>query len=56
MQLSEKQEQLKAALMANVEKGTAILVAKGDTTFEGVADEVSDEEVILAIKSVPTHY
>jgi hypothetical protein len=27
-----------------------------DTSFLGAADEVTDEEVIYAIKSVPCHY
>jgi hypothetical protein len=27
-----------------------------DTSFVGAADDVTDEEVISAIKSVPCHY
>jgi hypothetical protein len=27
-----------------------------DTSFAGVADEVTDDEVISAIRSVPCHY
>jgi hypothetical protein len=29
---------------------------RGDTSFAGVADEVTDEEVSIAIRSVPCRY
>jgi len=45
-----------AALRGNAEQEQAILTDRRDTSFVGVADEVSDEEVIAAIKSVPCHY
>jgi hypothetical protein len=32
------------------------LLDRRDTSFAGVTDEVTDEEVISAIKSVPCHY
>ncbi len=47
--------QLLTALRGNVESGRAILTDQKDTSFVGSA-EVTDEEVILAIKSVPCHY
>ena len=34
----------------------AILMDRRDTSFAGTADEVTDEEVIFAIRSVPCHY
>ena len=51
-----ERRQLAAALRANAEGDRAILMDRGDTSFAGTADEVSDEEVISAIKSVPCHY
>jgi len=44
------------ALRGNAESNLAILMDRRDTSFVGVADEVPDEEVITAIKSVPCHY
>lgn len=44
------------ALRRNAEGNRAILTDRRDTSFAGTADEVSDEEVISAIMSVPTHY
>src|SRR5262249_3089389 len=44
------------ALRGNADRGTSILMDRRDTSFLGVADEVTDEEVINAIKSVPCHY
>jgi hypothetical protein len=52
---SERQ-QLITALRGNVEKDLAILMDRRDTTFTGTTAEVTDEEVISAIKSVPCHY
>jgi hypothetical protein len=52
----EEREKLIGALRGNVEKGTALLMNRKDTSFEGSADEVSDDEVIQAIRSVPCHY
>ncbi|HZT82530.1 MAG TPA: hypothetical protein VFA26_20040 [Gemmataceae bacterium] len=45
-----------AALRGNAENDRAILMDRRDTSFAGSADEVTDEEVIFAIKSVPCHY
>jgi hypothetical protein len=48
--------QLFNALRGNVEQERAILTDRRDTSFAGTADEVTDEEVIFAIQSVPCHY
>ena len=52
---SERQ-QLVQALRGNADQNAAILTDRRDTSFAGSADEVTDEEVISAIKSVPCHY
>ena len=55
--LSKKERvALTAALMANTEWGEAILMSPRDTTFAGTRSEVTDDEVIPVIKSVPCHY
>jgi len=51
-----ERRKLIAALRGNAEQEQAILMDRRDTSFAGVAEEVSDEEVISAIKSVPCHY
>jgi len=51
-----ERRQLVTALRGNAESDRAILMDRQDTSFAGTADEVSDEEVISAIKSVPCHY
>ena len=44
------------ALRGNAESDRAILMDRRSTMFAGSTDEVTDEEVISAIKSVPCHY
>jgi hypothetical protein len=44
------------ALRGNADNNRAILMDQRDTSFAGSADEVTDDEVIAAIKSVPCHY
>lgn len=44
------------ALRGNADRGLALLMDQKDTSFAGSAEEVPDEEVINAIKSVPCHY
>jgi hypothetical protein len=44
------------ALRGNADRGLALLMNRRDTSFLGAAEEVPDEEVINAIKSVPCHY
>ncbi|HLJ94896.1 MAG TPA: hypothetical protein VKU02_17095 [Gemmataceae bacterium] len=51
-----ERRQLLAALRDNAERGSAILMDRKDTSFAGTAENVTDEEVIAAIKSVPCHY
>ena len=51
-----ERRQLINALRGNAESDRAILMDRRDTSFLGTTDEVTDEEVITAIKSVPCHY
>jgi hypothetical protein len=51
-----ERRQLVAALRGNVESNQAIMMDRRDTSFVGSANDVTDEEVISAIKSVPCHY
>lgn len=44
------------ALRSNALENHAILMDRATTRFAGVAEEVTDDEVITAIKSVPCHY
>ena len=44
------------ALRGNAHANQTILTSPRDTSFVGASDEISDEEVISAIKSVPIHY
>lgn len=48
--------QLRTALRGISDSGRAILMDRRDTSFVGTAEDVTDEEVISAIKSVPCHY
>ena len=47
---------LVAALRGNADGNRVLLMDRKDTSFAGVVDEVPDEEVINAVKSVPCHY
>ena len=53
---SNERHQLISALRGNADSGEALLMDRRDTTFAGTCQEVTDEEVINAIKSVPCHY
>jgi len=53
---ADERQRLIDALRGNSESNRAILMNQRDTSFAGSADEVTDEEVISAIKSVPCHY
>jgi hypothetical protein len=44
------------ALRGNADRGVALLMDPKDTRFVGTAEEVPDEQVIAAVKSVPCHY
>jgi len=45
-----------SALRGNADNSRVILMDRRDTTFAGTSEEVTDDEVISAIKSVPCHY
>ena len=51
-----ERRQLIDSLRGNAESNTAILIDRKDTSFAGSSEEVPDDEVINAIKSVPVHY
>jgi hypothetical protein len=51
-----ERRQLIAALRGNAESDRAILMDRRDTSFAGTTEEVTDDEVITAIRSVPCHY
>lgn len=51
-----ERRQLIQALRGNAEDNLAILMDRKDTTFAGATSEITDDEVISAIKSVPCHY
>ena len=51
-----ERQKLIDALRGNAQSNLAILMNPRDTSFIGAAEEVTDEEVISAIKSVPCHY
>jgi hypothetical protein len=51
-----ERRQLINALRGNAESDRAILMDRKDTSFAGTAEEITDDEVISAIKSVPCHY
>jgi hypothetical protein len=51
-----ERNQVLKALRANAQDNKALLMDRRNTQFLGTADEVPDDEVITAIKSVPVHY
>lgn len=51
-----ERRQLIQALRGNATDDRAILMNERDTSFAGTTAEVTDDEVISAIKSVPCHY
>jgi hypothetical protein len=51
-----ERRQLVQALRGNAEENKTILTDRRDTSFAGMSEEVTDEEVIHAIRSVPCHY
>jgi hypothetical protein len=51
-----ERRKLTAALRENADRDLAILMDPQDTSFVGTTEEVSEEEVISCIKSVPCHY
>ena len=53
---TEERQKLIDALRGNAQDNLAILMDRRDTSFVGASQEVSDDEVISAIQSVPCHY
>jgi hypothetical protein len=53
---TEERQKLIDALRGNAQDNLAILMDRRDTSFVGASPEISDEEVISAIQSVPCHY
>ncbi|MDY3551653.1 hypothetical protein R5W24_000732 [Gemmata sp. JC717] len=51
-----ERRQLLTALRGHADRGTALLIDPNDTSFAGTADDVPDEQIITAVKSVPVHY
>jgi hypothetical protein len=51
-----ERRQLITALRGNADGNRVLLLDRKDTSFVGTTDEVPEEEVINAIKSVPCHY
>ncbi len=51
-----ERRRLLSALRDNAEQDRAILMDHRDTSFVGTADDVTDEEVISSIQSVPCLY
>jgi hypothetical protein len=51
-----ERRQLITALRGNAENDRVILMDRRDTSYAGTTDEITDEEVITAIRSVPCHY
>ena len=53
---TQERQKLVDALRGNAEDNLAILMDRRDTSFIGAGEEISDDEVISAIQSVPCHY
>jgi hypothetical protein len=51
-----ERRQLLTALRGNADRGLALLLDRRDTGFAGTADDLPDEQVLTAVKSVPSHY
>jgi hypothetical protein len=55
--LAERERrELIAVLRGNADRDLAFLMDRRDTSFVGTADDVTDEEVMSCIKSVPCYY
>jgi hypothetical protein len=51
-----ERRQLLTALRGNADRGVALLIDPRDTSFAGTAEDVPEDRVIAAVKSVPVHY
>lgn len=47
---------LLTALRGNADRGLTLLLDRRDTSFVGVAQDLPDEQVMTAVKSIPCHY
>ena len=53
----DRQSALLKALRSNGESGSAIVMDRKDTSFvDRGTEEVTDEEVINVVRSIPCHY
>ena len=51
-----ERKELVNALRGNAQEGLTVLMDRANTSFIGTSEDVPDEEVINAIRSVPCHY
>ncbi len=51
-----ERRQLITALRGNADRGIALLLDRKDTGFAGTAEDLPDEQVLTAVKSIPSHY
>jgi hypothetical protein len=51
-----ERRQLLTALRGNADRGLALLLDRRDTSFTGTSEDLPDEQVLTAVKSVPSHY
>jgi hypothetical protein len=51
-----EQHQLARALKGNSDRGLALLLDRKDTSFVGTAEELPEDQVVSAVRSVPCHY
>jgi hypothetical protein len=51
-----ERRQLLTALRGNADRGVALLLDRRDTSFAGTTEDLPDEQVLTAVKSVPSHY
>jgi hypothetical protein len=51
-----ERRQILTALRGHADRGLALLMNPKDTRFAGTAEEIPDEQVVAAVKSVPCHY
>jgi len=51
-----ERRQLLTALRGNADRGLALLLDRRDTSFLGTSEELPDDQVLTAVKSVPSHY
>ena len=52
----QERQRLEDALVKNAFWNKALTMNPKDTTFTGTTDDIADDEVINAVKSVPCHY